>query len=161
MTRKFRPTKRAGDYLRTFSTEDGKHFRGEYQDLNPAIRRVELIREAQEFKGTGRFDRQFIGSIPETMLIDWITKRGYTIDQWARNEGGTPCPPGGDPVQHCKTDGGIKSEFLRYFLSRDFSKLHTQHTTTRRESSQIVVPDNYIGGNNGTEKSRRAEGGAG
>ena len=157
MTRKFRPTKRAGDYLRTFSTEDGKHYRGERQDLEPAIKRASLIQESQAHRGTGAFDRRYIGSIPMVVLIDWLTPRGYTMADWATNQGGTQCPMGVDPLQHCIMDNGVKSEFLRYFLSRDFSKLHTQHTTTRRASSQIVVPDNYIGGTDGTEQLRRAE----
>ena len=158
MTIKFKPTKRAGDFLRTFSSEDGKHFRGERQDLEPAIKRTAMIREMEAARGTGQYDRRYIGSVPFVVITDWITKRGYTMHQWSINEGGSPCPIGGDPMEHIKTDGGIKSQFLRYFLSRDFSKLHTAHTTTRRESSQIVVPDNYIGGNHGTEKLRRAEG---
>lgn len=148
---KFRPVKRVGDYARTFSSEDGKHFRGEVQELGPAIRRAELIQQAQAVNGTGQYDRRYVGSIPQTILIDWLNKHGYRIDEFARNEGGDPY----------KTNphhgGGVKDKFLKYFLSRDFAKLHTQHTTTRRESGQIVVPDNFKGGNHGTKELRRAE----
>lgn len=152
---KFRPTRRTGDFLRTFSTEDGKHIRGEHQELGPAMRRAKLIQEAQAHRGTGITDRRYIGSVPFTVITDWLNKRGYTIDQWARNEGGSPCPAGSDPVQHAMRDGGVKSEFLRYFLSRDFSKLHTQHTTTKRESNVIAVPSNYnTGRDNGIRDLR-------
>lgn len=154
---KFRPTKRAGDYLRTFASEDGKHYRHERQDLAPAMERSKLIQEAQARNGTGQNDRRYIGSIPTTVLIDWLNRRGLTMADWAINAGGTRCPMGVDPLEHCQTDGGVKSEFLRYFLSREFSKLHTQHTTTRRESSSIVVP-NYIGGKNVDKKLRGIEG---
>lgn len=156
---KLRPTKRAGDYLRTFGSEDGKHYRGEHQDLGPAMARSKLIRESQAQNGTGQHDRQYIGSIPMTVLIDWLNKRGLTMADWAINAGGTRCPVGVDPLQHCRTDNGVKSEFLRYFLSREYSKLHTQHTTTRRESSSIVVP-NYIGGNDVDKKLRGTQGGS-
>jgi len=137
-----RRTGGAGDYSRSFSVEDGNFYRGFHQDLAPAIRRTELIREAQSrrSRASNPTDRQYIGSVPQTVLIDWLNARGYTIDQFARRE------------------GTIREEFMRYFLSRDFSKLHTQHTTTRRESSRIVVP-NYIGGNNGDNQLRGAEDG--
>ena len=154
MKKKFRPTKRAGDYLRTFSSEDGKHYRGEHQNMEPVMKRVELIKQAQAERGTGQFDRRYVGSIPKTILIDWLTKHGYKMDEFARNEGGDPYktnPHGGS---------GVKDKFLKYFLSRDFAKLHTQHTTTRRESGQIVVPTNYIGGDNGTQELRRTEDGS-
>lgn len=150
--RKFRPTKRAGDYLRTFSTEDGKHYRGETQELAPTMRRVELIKELQDRRGTGKYDRRYIGSIPKVLLIDWLNKHGYKIDEFVRNEGGDPYKT------NPHTGGGVKDKFLKYYLSRDFAKLHTQHATTRRESGQIVVPTNYTGGNDGTEKLRRTEG---
>ena len=143
-----RLTKAVGDYVRGFASEDGSHYRTERQDLGPAIRRAELIREAQAHHGTGQFDRRYIGSIPVTMLTDWLKKRGYTMDQWARNEGGTRCPFGADPLQHCLHDNGVKSEFLRHFLSRDYAKLHTQHTTTRPGGGEgkIWVPghDNNV-----------------
>ena len=136
-----RVTGGAGDYLRSFSTEDGVHYRGFHQNLDPAIRRVELIREAQarRKKADNPFDRQYVGTIPVTVLLDWLHKHGYTYDQFARRE------------------GSIRDEFKKYYFTREFSKLHTQHTTTRRESNRIVVP-NYIGRKHDNEL-RRAEGG--
>jgi len=122
------------DYYRTFSTEDGVHYRGSHQELGPAMRRSKLMREAQEHRGRGQYDRDYVGSIPKAVLHDWLKKHGYSNDEWARNEGG-------DPYIKFAGGPGVYDQFLTFFLSRDFSKLHTQHTTTRRETNQFVVPD--------------------
>lgn len=134
-----------GDYVRTVSIEDGNVFRSEHQELGPAMRRAQLLEQANRAEGGGLMGRRYIGSVPQVVLTDWLKSKGYTFDQWARNEGGSRCPRGMDPVAHATLDGGVRSEFLRYFLSRDFSKLHTQHTTTRREMSSIVVPSKLKG----------------
>lgn len=159
--KKKRLTRATGDYARSFSTEDGKHFRGHHQELNPAIKRVGHIRELQTMhtRATNPHDRQYIGSIPVTVLQDWLQKNGYRIDEFARNEGGSP-NRGNDP-QFYKTDPGVRSQFLRYFLSRDFSKLHTQHGTTRvaNGSNRIVVPG-QIGGADGDNKLRGTQNGS-
>lgn len=132
-------TRAVGDYVRSFSHEDGADYRVEHQELGPAISRSQLIREAQAVNGTGKHDRRYVGSIPVTLLQGWLNKHGYRMDEFARNEGGNPYKT--DPHQ----GGGVKDKFLKYFLSRDFAKLHTQHTTTRAENSRIIVP-NYTGG---------------
>jgi hypothetical protein len=139
---KDRLTRAVGDYVRTFSSEDGNHYRTEKQELGPAMRRAKLIQDAQAVNGTGKNDRRYVGSIPKTVLIDWLRTHGYQIEQFARNDGG-------DPYKTNPHHGnGVKDKFLKYFLSRDFAKLHSQHVTTKRESSQIVVP-NYIGKRDG------------
>lgn len=123
----------AGDYRRSFASQDGANFRVQHQELGPAIRRTELIRAREAATGPGAGDRRYIGSIPQAVLIKWLEDRGFTYDQWARNEGGAPYDR--------KPEGtGVYDQFLKYFLSRDFSKLHTQHTTTRRGASSVVVP---------------------
>ena len=141
MARK-RRTGGAGDTARYFSSEDGAHYRGHYQDLEPAIRRTKAIIHAEQAhsKKDNPMGRTYIGSVPWAVLIDWLNKNHYTIDQFARRE------------------GTIRPDFMKYFLSREYSKLHTQHTTTRKQSSQIVVP-NYIGGDHGTDQLRRAKNG--
>ena len=149
-----RISKVSGDYARGFIFEDGRAIRHERQELAPTIKRVERFRRLQ---GRSPNEWRHVGSIPMTVLIDWLTKTGHTIDQWARNDGGTPCPPGADPVQHIQRDPGVKSQFLRHFLSRDFSKLHNVHVTTKRESSAIVVPE-YLRRRNREHDTRRAEG---
>ena len=152
-----RPIKASGDYARGFVTQHGKHYRKEVQNIAPTMKRVKEIAELQSYATAASNPNgwRYLGSIPETLLIDWLNTHGYTMDQWARNDGGTRCPAGSDPVAHATLDGGIKSKFLRYFLSRDFSKLHTQHVTNRQESNRVIVPGNYKGG--GHEKPGRAE----
>lgn len=139
-----RLTARTGDIFRSFIDQDGTHIRRTHQELGPAMRRAELIRERNleaDRRGTNTMDRRYIGSVPMGVLIGWLQERGYTMHDWAVNAGGTPCPPGADPMAHAATDGGVKSEFLRFFLSRDWCKLHSQHITTKRESSVFTVPE--------------------
>lgn len=139
-----RLTKRTGDIFRSFIDQDGTHIRRTHQELGPAMRRVELIREANaeaSRRGLNPSGRTFIGSIPTNVLIGWLEERGYTWRDFWINAGGTMCPPGADPVQHAMTDSGVKSEFLRFFLTRDWCKLHSQHITTKRESSVFSVPE--------------------
>ena len=149
---KARLTKAVGDYVRRFKTEDGVHYRMEHQDLDPAMRRVKLIQEAEARRGTGITDRRYVGSVPMTLIIDWCRKHGYTIDQWARNDGGIP------GMMYPESTSGVKDKFMKYFLTREFSKLHTQHSTTRKASSRIIVP-NPIGNGHGNNELRRAESG--
>ena len=115
------------DVAKMFLAEDGKHYRGQRQDIAPIIDRVTDLRNgAITSKIKNPNEWRHVGSIPMTVLLDWLTKNRYTMDQWARNEDRS------------------KDKFLRYFMSRDFSKLHNNHITTKRESSQIVVPE-FIG----------------
>lgn len=146
--------KRAGDYARTFFSQNGQHFRREHQEMGPAIQRVAEIRDlhSQATKASNPGQWRHEGSIPMTVLIDWLTDTGFTIDQWARNDGGVP------GKRYPDSKSGVKDKFLAYFLSRDFSKLHNVHVTTKRESSQIVVPDNYVGGKSRDNKLRGTEG---
>lgn len=146
-----RISKVAGDYARGLIVEDGQVVRHERQELAPTIRRVERFRQlADSRRSPNPNEWRHLGSIPMTVLIEWLGKTGHTMDQWARNDGGTPCPFGADPQQHLARDPGVKSQFLRYFLSRDFSKLHNAHVTTRPERKQIVVP-------RGSRDTRRTE----
>lgn len=123
----------------------------EKQELSHAIKHVSRIRQLHDLatRASNPNGWMHIGSIPEVVLIDWLNKHNYTMDMFARNDGGE-YNRDGDPQFHLK-DSGVKSEFLRYFLSREFSKLHNQHVTTKRETSRIVVPAN-IG--NGSGKLR-------
>ena len=132
---------RTGDYSRALAFEGGNVYRHHHQDMAPML---EQIRELQthQTKETNPSERTYIGSVPVVLLVDWLNKRGYTKDQYARNE------------------NGIATAFKKYFLSREFSKLHTQHTTTRRESNRIVVPT-YIGKKHDNELRRVKGSGSG
>jgi hypothetical protein len=126
---------------KTFSSEDGAHYRGHHQNIGPIIKHVEFLN--QKVNGAPKAGNpnewEHVASIPMSMLIDWLTKNNYAIDQWARNDGGNPYIS----VDNYHRDPGVKSQFLRHFLSRDFSKLHHRHVTSKAESSQIMVPTSY------------------
>ena len=127
-----------GDYRRGFLTEGSEHYRREFQDLTPAIDRVKRIRDAHETatKVSNPNEWQHLGSVPMVLLTDWLQKNKHTMDQWARNDGGNwPLK-----MENLDKDQGVKARFLKFFFSRDHSKLHNLHTTTKRESSQILVP---------------------
>ena len=135
---KFRPLAQRLDIRKTFASEDGVHYRHFSQELDPAIRHVQHLRhKVNDAPRSGnKSGWQHIGSIPMTVLQDWLTKNSYTMDQWARNDGGLPY----SNVNTYKQDNGVKSQFLRFFLDRDFSKLHNEHVTTKRERSSVQVP---------------------
>jgi hypothetical protein len=145
--------KGAGDYTRTFFSRNGKHYRREHQDIGPAIRRVEEIRDLHSFatKASNPGEWRHVGSVPITMILDWLNKNGFTYDQWARNDGGIR------GKRYPESRSGVRDKFLAYFLTRDFAKLHNAHITTKRATSQILVPQNYIG-SGGNAKLRGTEG---
>jgi hypothetical protein len=129
---KFKPLPSNGDIKKTFASEDGKHYRGMRQDIDPIIQHV---RDQNEWingaaKAGNRNNWRYQGTIPMTVLVDWLQQHGYTIDEFARADRNDVYGP--------------KYKFLKYFKTREFSKLHTDHVTTKRESNQIVVP-NYVG----------------
>jgi len=123
-------TRAVGDYVRSFTHESGVDYRHQTQELQPAMDRVARIRQAQELQTpkVNPTGRQFIGSVPVVVLTDWLKSKGYTMEQFARRE------------------GTVRQEFMKYFLSRDFSKLHTQHSTTRVGTGNRIVVPNHIGG---------------
>ena len=111
-------------YALTFSEEDGKHYQGTHMDIAPVMDHVKKVRElhSQATKQSNPNEWRHVGTVPIPIITDWCKRNGYTFSQWARNE------------------DRAKDKFLSYFMSRDFAKLHNNHVTTRRESSQIVVP---------------------
>lgn len=123
---KSRLLKAAGDYARGFVTEGDKHYRVERQELSHAIKAVEKQRHMAEHATRASNPNEWfhVGKIPMTILIDWLGKNGHAIDAWARNDGGGRCPIGDDPIAFMRRDPGVKSQFLRYFLTSDFNKLH-------------------------------------
>lgn len=115
---------RAGDTARYFASEDGKHYRGFYQDhdaLKAHIRfNDDMVNGAPARGNPNRWG--YAGSIPQSLLIDWCWKTRTPLDVWARDE------------------GGAKQEFLRW-LKREHPALFPKITTAARPS--IVVPVTY------------------
>lgn len=85
-----RVTAHHGDIARYFAREDGKSFRGHRQSVEAVKRHVEFL----DHKVNGAAQRgnprnwQFAGSIPMSIVVDYLTERNIPIDVWARNEGG-------------------------------------------------------------------------
>jgi hypothetical protein len=124
---KFRPIYKKGEVSKSFASEDGRHYRHFRQDIDPIIERVQHNRDIA--KNSTKFSNpngwQHKGTVPMTVLLDWLQKHGYTFDEFARADRNDVYGP--------------KHKFLKYFTSRDFSKLHNEHVTTKRESSQVLT----------------------
>lgn len=128
----------SGDALQqtSYNEEDGKVFIGHHTDLAPHMKRVQYLRDvgAQATRKSNPNGWQHKATVPIPVITDWCRRNGYTFDQWARNEGGIR----GKTYPH--STNGVKDKFMKYFLSREFSKLHNEHITTKRESSVFTVP---------------------
>lgn len=77
------------------------------QDMDPVIDRVRHLAQKVNTapKAGNQHDLHYVGSLPMTILIDWLNARGLRMDQWARDE------------------GGIKQQFKDYvFKNRDLLK---------------------------------------
>lgn len=111
--------KNYGDMWRGFKTEDGKHYKTTHADFSNVIRHVEDMNElVNESSVARRKGYKHVGTIPMALLEDWLIKHNYTMHEFAINAGGEKGksnPYGGT---------GVKDKFLKYFLSRDFNKLH-------------------------------------
>lgn len=116
---KQRITKQLGEYCRSFASEDGKHYRVETQNMDPVLKRVKYlgdkVNSAPKRNNKGQWS--YAGSIPITVLTDWLRKNHYTWDQYARNEDGS------------------KDKFKR-FLEAEMPAFLAQ----RKKSSQILLP---------------------
>ena len=134
---KHRLVKAGNGYVRSLISQDGQHIRREWQDISPIIQHVEKVRHMHEHatKASNPNEWRHEGTIPMTVLIDWLWKNNYTMDQWARNDGGIP------GKRYPNSRSGVKDKFLAYFMSRDFSKLHNHHVTTRKESNFFAAPE--------------------
>ena len=120
------------------------HYRGHRQEMSPVFKHVEQLREKVNQASSRSNPNQWhhIGSVPWPILLDWLRDNQYRIDQFARSK-------------------EIKDEFLTYFISRDFSKFHNEHVTTKSSSkSQIVVPYSMRMENDRNRRLRDAEGGS-
>lgn len=123
-----------GNVKTGFISQDGKHYKHTQGDFSDAIERVGQLRQTiNEQKSRNGYHH--IGSVPLPILEDWLNQHNYTMHEFAINAGG----------EKGKTDingPGVKDKFLKYFLSRDFSKLHNGHVTTKTHDRGMI----YTGG---------------
>lgn len=126
-----------GDYARTFSSEDGKHYRGLHQNMKGVLKHAEIQRHKNEHrtKKDTLFEKHVL-SLSPAMLMDWLNERGFTLQQWAVNAGG-------DPYKKTPDGPGVYDQCLKHFMGRDYSKLNNFHHLNKQGSSQILVPDTY------------------
>ena len=121
----------------TYSEEDGNQVIGHHMEMDPHIKHVKMMRDIrdQSTRMSNPNEWALEARVPIPILTSWLRANGFTLDQWARNEGGTK------GKSYPESKNGVKDMFLRFFLSRDYSKLHNTHLTTKQASSQIVVPE--------------------
>lgn len=114
-----RLTRVSGEYHRTFQSEDGVHYRGEHQEMDPVLKHVKFLSEKVNNapKAGNRNDWHYAGSIPLTVLTDWCKLVGIGIDAYARNQ------------------FGEKKQFLNY-LKAEFPVF----LAPKKKPSMIVVP---------------------
>ena len=125
-----------GGTTKSFLSEDGNHYRHFRTDMDPVVEHVKYMNEKvnEATRAENKQGYHYIGSVPITMIDDWLRSHGYDWNDFATNAGG----------EKGKTDPqgpGVKDQFMRYFLSRDFAKLHTQHATTKKDSGLIFTGD--------------------
>lgn len=95
---------------RYIAHEDGKMYRGMAQDLSPIFKHVRQMDDA--INGASKRDNpnqwRYAGSIPLSVLTDWLSKHNATWHQYATNE------------------GGLKDKFKKHINSREFHKLRAK-----------------------------------
>ncbi len=99
------------------SSGELEHFRHLRQDMTPVMEHVQhTAQKVNEAPKSGNpNDWAYIGSIPMSILLDWLQENNVTIDAFARN------------------DDGVKDRFKQWFLSnRDLNKFHANTHTVRR-----------------------------
>ena len=119
-----RVTARHGDGYRYFASEDGKHYRGIYQDHDMLKAHIRLQNDTVNGAPSRGNPRRwgYVGSIPQATLLEWLWKTRTPMDVWARNE------------------GGAKDKFLRW-LKAEHPLLFPKPGAAARP--QIVVPMSY------------------
>jgi hypothetical protein len=116
----------SADFTRWFASEDGRHYRGKRQDMNPALARVNELNEINQ-NGGGKNGWRYGGSIPVAFLEEWLSTTGHRMDQFA-------------------TSKDLRTEFITWMQDRDrrgfiaddghFAK---KHRGVGRVSSSIIV----------------------
>jgi hypothetical protein len=119
-----RTTANFGDAQRYFGSEDGKHYRGIRQNIEPLKRHIEhLHHKVNEAPSSGNRNQwAYRGSIPMALLTEWLWKTKTPMHDWAVNR------------------GGAKDQFLKW-LQSEHPKLMPKAGAAARP--QIVVPTTY------------------
>ena len=115
--------KHYGNTWTGFKSEDGKHYKTVHSDFTDVIERKNLIADAQARSKSGY---EHVASIPLPILEAWLIEHNFTMHEFSINAGG-------DKNKTDITKSGVKDQFLKYFMSRDFSKLHNKHVTTKQD----------------------------
>ena len=119
-----RVLRRKGDTTIYFGSEDGKHYRGHYQPHEPLKKHIERNHQiVNEAPASGnRNGWRYAGSVPMTVLWEWLQKTKTPMDVWARNE------------------GGAKDKFIAW-LKAEYPALFPKAGAQARP--QIAVPTTY------------------
>jgi|LWDU01.1.fsa_nt_gi hypothetical protein len=113
---KILPVRSVGEYFRGFASEGGKHYRTESQEMDPVLAHVRYLDQKTNSapKRGNPNDWRYQGSIPLTILTDWLRRRSLTMDVWARDE------------------DNIKSKFMAY--------LRSEHPHFLAHKKKLIVP---------------------
>ena len=92
---------------RWIAHEDGEMYRGQTQDIDSVIKHVRHMDDVVNGapKSGNRNDWKYAGSIPISVLTDWLKENHYTWPQYATNE------------------DGAKDKFKKLLKTREFHKL--------------------------------------
>ena len=90
-----------------FAEEDGKHYRGQIQQMDDVFNHVAHLDDKVNSapKSGNQQEWEYVGSIPMTLLTDWLAANHYTWPQYATNE------------------DGAKDKFKKFIMSRQHHKL--------------------------------------
>ena len=85
---KTRITKVLGEYKRGIISEDGVNYRHTRQEMDPVIEHVKFLSQKVNDapKRGNRHDMHYVGSLPWSVLEDWLNKRSIGIDVFARSK---------------------------------------------------------------------------
>ena len=86
--------------------EDGKQYAGISQDMGPLMDRVRYL-DAKVNGATAQENKRgqkYIGSIPNSVLIEWLHRHGHTYRDWLINA------------------DGCKDKFKKYILQPEFRR---------------------------------------
>lgn len=115
---KTRITRVLGEYKRGIISEDGVNYRHIRQEMDPVIAHVKFLSEKvnEAPKRGNRNDMHYIGSLPWSVLEDWLAKQKIGIDVYARSR-------------------QLNKKFKKYIMA-NFPKF----MAVKKKPSQILMP---------------------